>query len=246
MTFKLKLSLFLLMLFTLNIIAQDKVKQPLLDSFTGTIAATNNGISLVPTFSLGDPAALLELKMTKGRFSFEPDMRFALEGKPWSFLFWFRYKAIKKEKLNLRVGVHPALNFRDKTLTVNNVQETFIESRRYLAGEVAPSYKLSSKTSVGMYYLYSKGFDQGLKNGHFLNANANFSNLTIVKDWFLNITALAYYLNLDAKDGFYTAEYITLKKKNFPLALQTILNHKLNSNIKSESLLWNVSLIYSF
>ena len=84
------------------------------------------------------------------------------------------------------------------------------------------------------------------KNGHFLNANANFSNLTIVKDWFLNITALAYYLNLDAKDGFYTAEYITLEKKNFPLALQTILNHKLNSNIKSESLLWNVSLIYSF
>ena len=82
MTFKLKLSLFLLSLFTLNIIAQDKVKQPLLDSFTGTIAATNNGISLVPTFSLGDPAALLELKMTKGRFSFEPDMRFALDTKP--------------------------------------------------------------------------------------------------------------------------------------------------------------------
>ncbi|UWX54525.1 hypothetical protein NYZ99_16675 [Maribacter litopenaei] len=53
-----------------------------LDDFRGVASVTQNGISLVPSFSLGDPALMFDLKFTKGRFSFEPDMRFALEGKP--------------------------------------------------------------------------------------------------------------------------------------------------------------------
>ena len=84
--------------------------QPFLDDFRGSASITHNGISLVPSFSLAEPAAIFDLKMTKGKFSFEPEMRFALEGKPWSFLFWFRYKAIKKERFSLRIGAHPAMN----------------------------------------------------------------------------------------------------------------------------------------
>ncbi len=53
-----------------------------LDDFKGSASLTHNGISLVPSFSLGDPALLFDLKFTKGKLSFEPDMRFALEGRP--------------------------------------------------------------------------------------------------------------------------------------------------------------------
>lgn len=45
-------------------------------------------------------------------------MRFALEGKPWSFIFWLQYKAIEIERFSLRLGAHPALNFK----TVNMVR----------------------------------------------------------------------------------------------------------------------------
>jgi hypothetical protein len=56
-------------------------------SFTGAVSITNNGISLVPTFSLGKPAAMVTLVVGKGKLRFERDMRFSLEGKAWSFLF---------------------------------------------------------------------------------------------------------------------------------------------------------------
>jgi aryl-alcohol dehydrogenase-like predicted oxidoreductase len=44
---------------------------------------TNNGISLVQTFSLGKPAAIVTLSIGKGKLSFEPDLRFSLKEKPW-------------------------------------------------------------------------------------------------------------------------------------------------------------------
>ena len=64
--------------------------------FSGSVAVTNNGISIVPSFSLGKPAVAFNFSMGKNRFSFEPDLRFSLAGKPWSFLFWSRYHLIKK------------------------------------------------------------------------------------------------------------------------------------------------------
>ena len=110
-----RLSIFLfialLVFFPMAGICQEENRR-FLDDFRGLASITHNGISLVPSFSLGDPALLFDLKFTKGRVSFEPDMRFALEGKPWSMLFWFRYKAIQNKKFSLRVGAHPALNFR--------------------------------------------------------------------------------------------------------------------------------------
>ena len=66
--------LWFLILSSVQIRAQDG---KILDDFRGTASITNNGISLVPSFSLGDPALLFDLKFTKGRLSFEPDMRFA-------------------------------------------------------------------------------------------------------------------------------------------------------------------------
>lgn len=61
------------------------------DHFSGTVGLTSSGISLVPTFSLGDPAILFDLKYFHRRFRIQPDIRFSLEAKPWSFLFWLPY-----------------------------------------------------------------------------------------------------------------------------------------------------------
>nr|MBP6073208.1 hypothetical protein [Flavobacterium sp.]MBP6100608.1 hypothetical protein [Flavobacterium sp.] len=64
------------------------------NTFSGGITVTNNGISLLPTFTLGKPAAIFDFAVKSKRWSFEPQLRFSLEGKPWSFVFWGRYKVI--------------------------------------------------------------------------------------------------------------------------------------------------------
>lgn len=228
-------------------LGQEENKVPFLDDFRGTATVTHNGISLVPSFSLGDPAAIFDLKMAKGKFSFEPEMRFALEGKPWSFLFWFRYKAIQKERFSLRIGAHPAMNFRTVNVIRNGQAEELIETRRYIAAEIVPSYKISDKVSVGMYYLRGQGFDEGVKQTNFLVLNSSFTNLFITEKFFLNISPQVYYLTLDNNQGFYAVAFITLGKKDSPLSISSILNKAIDTEIVPEDdFIWNISLNYSF
>jgi hypothetical protein len=179
-----ELSILPLVLYFLFVCPQGKAQeegQRFLDDFTGTASIMHNGISLVPSFSLGEPALLFDLKFTRGKFSFEPDMRFALEGKPWSFLFWFRYQAIERGKFSLRVGAHPALNFRTVAIMRDGRTEELLESRRYLAAEVVPGYAISEKVSIGMYYLRGQGFDAGVKTTNFLVLNASFTDLYLTE-----------------------------------------------------------------
>src|ERR1043166_1493193 len=67
--------------------------------FRGAVTVTNKGISLVPTFTLGKPATIFDLSMGKKKLYFEPQLRFALEGKPWSFLIWWRYRLLNNSKM---------------------------------------------------------------------------------------------------------------------------------------------------
>ena len=75
------------------------------------MTVTNNGISFIPSFNLGKPAAIFDLTMGGKKLSFEPQFRFALEGKPWSILFWWRYKLLNTDKFQIGLGAHPALSF---------------------------------------------------------------------------------------------------------------------------------------
>ena len=68
----------------------------------------------------------------------------------------------------------------------------------------------------------------------------------LTEDYFLNISPSVYYLKLDQNDGFYTTATVNFKNKDFPLSLQTIFNQRIKSNIISDNLVWNVSLVYSF
>lgn len=230
-----------------SFVSAQEENRKFLDDFNGVASVTNNGISLIPSFSLGDPALLFDLKFTKGRFSFEPDMRFALEGKPWTMIFWFRYKAIQKEKFSLRVGAHPALNFRTVSVIRDGQTEELLESRRYLAAEIAPSYSLGKNTGVGLYYLHGRGFDEGVKSSHFFTLNSYFNNLFITDKLYFNISPQAYYLRLDKDEGYYAVGFITLGKKDFPLTVSAILNKAIKTEIDPEDdFLWNISLDYRF
>jgi len=223
----------------------DSTKTPV--HFSGAISVTNNGISLVPTFSLGKPAVLFNLSLGRGRLSFDPDMRFALEGKPWSFLFWWRYQLVKTKKFAMKLGAHPALNFKTQAVTINGVVQNQLIARRYLAGELTPNYMMSKNISIGMYYLYSRGFDQGSpKHTHFITLNSNFSNIKLPDHLYMRFTPQLYYLKQDKLDGYYCTAALSLAKQNFPLSISTIVNKTIRTDIASKNFVWNINLVYSF
>ena len=214
----------------------------------GAVTVTNKGISLVPTFTLGKPAAIFDLSMGKKKLFFEPQLKFSLKGKPWSFLFWWRYKLIVDRKFSLTVGGHPALNFRTDSFFVNGTLRATIVARRYLAGELVPNYSISKNVSVGFYYLYGRGLDHGtVRNGHFLTVNTNFSQIKLGNKFFARFIPQLYYLNQDGKDGFYFTSSLTLVKRDFPISFQSLTNKIIRTNVPgSQDFLLNFSLIYSF
>ncbi len=102
--------------------SQNSDSTKLISHFSGAVSVTNKGISTIPSFTLGKPAVIFDLSIGKGNLSFEPQLRFALEGKHWSFLFWWRYKLLNNDKFLINIGAYPALScikkqfFKNQTL----------------------------------------------------------------------------------------------------------------------------------
>lgn len=216
--------------------------------FSGTVNVTNNGISLVPTFSLGKPAVLALMSLGGKRFSFDPDIRFSWDGKPWTFLLWGRYKIFTTGKFRMNTGAHLGLNYRNTDIIINIVPSQNMIVRRYLAAELTPSYSVTKNISIGSYYLYSRGIDAGtIKNTHFITINANFSTIPLTSNFYLRAVPQLYGLYQDKKRGYYVTSAFILARKSFPWSVQSIINKELHSNITgSKNFNWNISLAYSF
>ncbi len=161
-------------------------------------------------------------------------MRFALEGKPWSFLFWFRDRVIQKESFSLRVGAHPALNFRTVNIIRNGENEEIQESRRFFAAELAPNYAITENINIGAYYLYSYGFDASAKNTHFLVANSSFNNINLTEKLYLSVSPQVYYLRQDELDGFYAVAFFNFGIRDFPVSVSAVFNKAIDTRILPE------------
>ncbi len=228
-------------------ISQRNDSTKIIQHFSGAASVTNNGISLVPSFSLEKPAVMAIMSLGGERFSFDPDIRFGLDGKPWTFLFWARYKLFTKGRFRINTGAHLGMNFRTTTLSMNGVPTENIVVRRYLAGELAPSYFVAKNISIGTYYLYSRGIDNGaVRNTHFITLNSNFSHLPITQNFYLRLNPQFFYLAQDGREGYYVTSLLALAKNNFPLSVSYLINKKLRSDIPGKDFISSLSLIYSF
>lgn len=216
-------------------------------TFTGNVNVTNNGFSNIPSFSLGKPATIINFTIGGKRTSFEPELRFSLEGKPWSFLFWFRHKLILKPKYQMTVGFHPGFNFRYEDTVINGLASNYIVNRRYLTEELNQNFVINKYISTSLYYMYGHGVDVGTtKNTHFLSLRAAFSNLNVTQNINLRINPQVFYLKTDVRTGFFVASSFGIFKKNCPLSLSAIINKKLSGNIITKDFNWNVGLNYAF
>lgn len=242
------LILFILLVYCGSNFAQITDSTKVISHFGGAVTVTNNGLSFIPTFSLGKPAAIFDLSMGQKRISFDPQFRFALDGKPWSFIFWWRYKAIKTDNISLTIGAHPAVMFKTVTITINGVSEEIAKAQRFFAVEIAPNYFLSKNVSAGVYYLYSRGLQlDGVQNTNFFTLNCNLSHIKLPREFYLKFTPQFYYLKMDKPYGFYFTSAFTLSQQKSPISISGIINKVIHTNITaSKDFVWNVSVIYSF
>lgn len=216
--------------------------------FKSALSVTQNGFSFIPSFSLGKPAVIFEPSIGNKRWSFEPQFRFALEGKPWSFIFIYKYRLVDRGKFSLQVGGHiPALIFSTQKVIRNGETEDVIVTQRFLAAELVPNYTLSKSVSIGMYLLRGHGFDKGgIQNSYYAGLRSSITSLNVSKRIFFKLNPQVYYLKTDDKDGVYLTNTLTLAMRNFPLSISTIVNKAIQTDIPGKAFDWNVSLIYSF
>lgn len=215
--------------------------------FRADLSVTNNGFSIVPAFTLGDPAGYLDMKTGNKRLSFEPQFRYGLDGRPWSFIFIYRYKAINKSKFQLSVGSHlPGTNYFTYPVTQNGITENLSVMRRFLAAEILPSYKFTDKISLGLYFLRGHAFQKiGPQNTTFLSLQGNFNKIPLVGKSYFSFNPQVFYLKVDDADGFYVNATTTLGLQGFPITISGIVNKAIETDILAKDFDWNVSLIYT-
>ena len=214
--------------------------------YSGNVGVTNNGFSIIPTFSFNSPAITTQMSWKKHDFSVEPDIRLAPDLTKGSMLLWFRYAPIHKGKFSLRVGIHPAVNWFPKNIVENGNDLKLYQLRRFLAWEMAPNFKINKNLNAGVYYLQGNGLqNDGLQTSHFVNLYLGISNIALDDQLKLSFTPAVYYLNIDKKAGTYFTANTAVSHKKSPFSLQSTINKILQTKITGgKDFLWNIALIY--
>jgi hypothetical protein len=243
---KLSIKLIIITTFSLKIAAQTTVSKKDTLTFKGNISITNNGISPVPTFSLGKPALISMLSIGGKKFSFDPDLRFSLDAKPWAFVFWTRYKVLNTNKFKFNIGSNLGYAFKNSTIIdINGITTENNIAQRYFATELSPNYVISKNISVGMYYLFSHGVDEGtINNTHFVTFNTNFSKIKLSESYSMSFVPQIYYLKMDSKNGYYFTSSLSFANKNCPFSIATVINKAVKTDIGGKDFNWNISLNY--
>jgi hypothetical protein len=214
--------------------------------FTGQITATNNGISLIPSFSLGKPAILFDLSIGKKRLSFDPMLRFAMNGKPWAFVFWWRYKMFDNKKFKMSVGAHPSVVFREVSIINNGITKDYLTAQRYFAWEATPTYFPHKKIGFGFNYLGSKGLTKDIvQHTTFLAFKAIMPSISLSKSINLSLIPQVFYLKMDKNEGTYVSGIVGVSKRNFPISISSIMSKKIKSAIAGNDFVWNLQLNYN-
>jgi hypothetical protein len=229
-------------------IAQSTDSTKKISTFSGSVGFTNNGFSIIPTFSLDHPAFVANLSFRKRKFSFEPDIRLVPNAEKGGLIWWVRYRIVDNKKFGFRAGAHPAFTLIRRTDTENGTTKEITEMLRFLAFEAVPSYQFTKKIGVSAMYLQGNGLQkQGPQLTRVLFLNTNITNIGMGKNLYFNLFPSIYFLNTDGYRGDYLTVTGALFHKKLPFSFQSTINHTFNSNIpNNKDFMWNITLNYNF
>ncbi|MCE2770389.1 MAG: hypothetical protein LW711_10385 [Saprospiraceae bacterium] len=150
-------SLFMVAIMVQGVRGQSSDSTSQIVSFSGSIGITNNGFSIIPTFSLNSPATIMNFSWRKNKFSFDPDFRLVPDASKGGLLFWFRYRLIEQKKFQLRIGIHPAFTLVKRQVVENGTSSEITEMLRFAAGELVSTYQIKPKWGVSAMFLHGSG-----------------------------------------------------------------------------------------
>lgn len=220
----------------------------IINSFGGAVTVQSKGISTIPNLTLGKPAAVFDLKVGR-KLTFEPQFRFALDGKPWAMVFWWRYYGSVGDKFKVTLHANHSFSYKSvEYFTSAGASQDVIRTTRYLVGAIEPNYQFNKYIGVGMYLFYNRGIEKYItRNTYMFSFRPGISNIPITKKISAKVYPEIYYLRMDDNDGVYLNARVSVSKSNFPLSLSGLINKPLQSEIQSEyDFLWNVGLSYTF
>lgn len=238
----------LLALLSVGTFAQSSDSSKNVSTFSGNIGITNNGFSIIPTFSLNHAAIVTNFSFRKRNFSFEPDIRLVPDAKKGSMLWWVKYRIVDNKKFGLRVGAHPAFTLIQRQDTENGKTQEITEMLRFAAFEVVPSYQFTKKFGASLMYLEGHGLQKhGPQLTRVLFFNTSITNIGLSKELYFNVFPSLYYLSTDGYNGSYLSATVALGHRKSPFSLQSSINQTFKSNVPgNKDFMWNVTLNYSF
>ena len=222
--------------------SSDSTRHPL--KLSGAVSFNSNGIAPIPSFALGKPALSANLSLTKGRFSYDPQLSYGLDFKPWIIDNWFHYKIVNNNRFELRTGFNISSFFSD--IEISN--RTIRQSQRYFTFELAGIKKLSRSSSVGLMLWYDEGADPGTVDGYFINLVADKTDIQLGKYILMGINIQAFFVDYTSNnDGIFISPKISFDTTLAPMFIFYQGIHPLSSNIEPyPSFQWNVGIGYAF
>jgi len=210
----------------------------------GNLQLTNNGISPVPYFTLGEPALLTNLYITKGRFSFTPAFNFDLKAKPWSFNTWMHFRVIQSKRFNLYIGSNFSTTFkrRDPTLFKEDLQ-----AQRYQMSEINITYKIDQNKTLNFFYWKTTTLDNlGVSSSHFVSLTIQFENLLKNGNSVLSFNPSVFVIdNTLPFSGLFMSQITKFSTKKIPLIFSFQAVETLQSSVGGK-FNWNVGVNVPF
>ncbi len=208
-----------------------------------SVSLNSNGIAYIPAFSLDKPALIGAFSLVKGRFSYDPQLCYGLNLKPWIVDNWFHYKIVDRPVFEFKAGAVISSFFSE----YETDSETILQAQKYLALEFTSTYKFNPNTSLAFTYLLDRGQDPGTTQGHFFNLQADKSDISIGKMGLLSASVQLFYINYTGNsDGLFTAGNISASLRNIPFSVFAQLIQAITSNITPfPEFKWNVGLAYT-
>jgi len=207
---------------------------------SATVSLNSNGIAYVPAFSLGKPAIIGTLSLVRGRFSYDPQLSYSLELRPWIIDNWFHYRFIDRPSFEFKAGIDISSFFSE----VEMEDETIWRAQKYLAAEFISKYKFSSSSSLSFTYLLDRGQDPGTTHGHFFNLQVERSEISLGEKGLLSATMQIFYINYAGdEDGLFAAGNISASVRRLPFSIFIQAIQAISSNIDPfPPFKWNVGL----
>jgi len=220
----------------------DTTKHPI--KVSGEVSLNSNGIAPIPAFAFGKPTIMGNLNLKKNRFTYNPQLSYGLNFKPWIIDNWFRYRWVDKPRFEMRTSLNFSMFFSEYDTPDGEVWQ----GQRWIAFELAGMYKFSPTASLSLMAWYDKGVESGTITGWFFNLVADKTDIPIGKHLLMAVNVQTFYINYtDNNDGFFISPKIAFSIRRLPVSIFSQIIQPIITNMDpSPDFQWNIGLGYAF